>query len=69
MSEPLGRPRPLDTALQRVRHKAAGFLDRIAGHDGFGPANERNQEIRRHMAAGLFVLLLVAVGLSLLMSL
>jgi hypothetical protein len=69
MSEPGGRPGLVDTALQRVRLGATGLLDRMAGPDGPGPDSERHQEIRRHVAAALFVLLLVAAGLSLLMGL
>jgi hypothetical protein len=74
MSEQPDRPRALDFPLRQARRLAASLRNRLA--DLAQPADrdwpghgDRYQEIRRHVAAGLFVLLLAGIGASLLLAL
>ena len=74
MSEQPGRLRALEFPLRQARRLAVGLRNRIAdpAHlaDRDWPGHsDRYQEIRRHVAAALFVVLLVAIGASLLMVL
>jgi hypothetical protein len=75
MSEQPGRPRALDFPLRHARRIAVGLRGRftdpaqLADRDKFTSHMEPYQEIRRHLAAALFVVLLVAIGASLLIAL